>query len=640
MRTRFLSWLSLAVVLGLAGCQLTLITFVVPATVPPGQVFVVSVSLAHDGVPGIGGGVLQVPNGFTVVGIQPPMSQMVRDLPSLLATYTAEPGHYLASWSLPGQSGFNPFTFHVSLLAPAAPTTATFKVALAGTAVTTAWQASAPAGVTDFAQITTAAHAQSLVVGQPGTDFAIDAIGLPYATLTPPFYGVALHDFDHDGNDDLATTYRAFRRNAVGWSEASVGLTNPSASVRIAAGDFDGDGFTDLVQGNGQVFFGNGGTAWTPGPQLTGAAPTLGVAVADVDGDGRDDIALSGYYQEHVRVHRGNANRTFTNASTGLPTLPTLGGQELQLRDVTGDGFVDVVWHQVWAGNAQGTWSPSTGLTGNSAWGVDAGDLDGDGLPEVVHANQSAGVAIHRHLGGNNWNLLATLAPPGRSVSSVAVLDYDRDGRNDLALGFYDITGGIQLWRNLGGMVFAPVAGTGLPSYTPTYVTDLAVGDINGDTFPDLAATFFGEGTAVFQNWRGGLAAYGTGCAGPLAQPPLVQGTGAPLLGNASFGVQVGGGTPGTIGFAWLGTSRLTWSSVALPLDLGLLGVPGCTLWTGPEAISTNLFDASGVLTYPVPIPANPALLRQTFFAQGAAYAAGSGALPSAWTAGLAIRIQ
>ena len=642
MRAPLSRLLPLLFVAALTGCQLTLVQFAAPAIVPTGQVFDLAVTLSSDNQPGTAGGVLQLPNGFTIVGLQPPNTAIVRDLPALLATYTPEPGHYLASWSVAQQSPLGNATYRIYVRAPATPTTAAFKVALAGTSGSAVWLASAPAGVTDFAQITNPAHVQTVgIVAQPGTDFVMDSIGLPYASVVTPFHGVALRDIDGDGDDDLATTYRAFQRNATTWAETSSGLLNPFASVRIAAGDFDGDGFVDLVQGNGQVFFGNGGTNWTPGPQLVGAAPTLGVATGDLDGDGRDDIALGGYYQDHLRVYRGQANRTFVAASAGLPSLPNLGGQDVLMRDVTGDGQLDVVWHEVWAGNGQGTWTGSTGLVGNTAWGVDTGDLDGDGLPELVHANMSSGVAVHRHLGGNSWSLLTTLAPPGRSVSSVAVLDYDRDGRNDLVLGYYDATNGIELWRNLGGMTFALQPGSGLPAAPATYVNELAVGDINGDTFPDVAAVFFGEGTAVFQNGRGGPSPFGLGCSGTLAQAPLVQAIGAPTVGNPNFAVRTSGGQPGTPGFVWLGTSRRTWSGVSvLPLDLGLLGAPACTLWVGPESLHVGTLDPAGALSLPVPIPANPTLTLQTVFAQGAAFAPGSGALSLAFTAGLALRIQ
>ena len=295
----------------------------------------------------------------------------------------------------------------------------------------------------------------------------------------------------------------------------------------------------------------------------------------------------------------------------------------------------------MWAGDSQGNWTPSTGLAGDPAWGVDAGDLDGDGLPELVFANGSGGVKVYRHLGGNAWAPGATFAPPARSVESVVVFDYDRDGRNDLVFGYHDATNGIELWRNMGSGVFAPVAGSGLPASTATYVNDLAVGDVNGDTFPDLAVVFFGQGTAVYQNWLAGLSPYGAGCASTLAQAPGVQGTSAPLLGSTTFGVRVTGGQPGTLALVWLGTSRHTWSGLPLlPLALDPLGSVGCTLWAGPESSSVGLLDGAGTWTLAVPIPNNPALRRVTVFAQAAVQAPGSPGLGLAFSAGLAIRVE
>ncbi|MFN7590795.1 MAG: hypothetical protein ACK501_19960 [Planctomycetota bacterium] len=64
--------------------------------------------------------------------------------------------------------------------APATAATLTFKVALAGRPTTQAWQANAPAGITQFAQITAAAHVVTVqVVAAPDTRFGIDAPLLP-----------------------------------------------------------------------------------------------------------------------------------------------------------------------------------------------------------------------------------------------------------------------------------------------------------------------------------------------------------------------------------------------------------------------------------------------------------------------------
>jgi hypothetical protein len=641
MRTRLLA--TSTTLLLLAGCQLTLVSFTVPAAVPTGQVFEVVVTFSADIQNGTGGCVLQLPVGFTIVAANPPSSGMVRDDPALLGLYAGEPGHYLASWSLGQQHLLGAATYRAFVRAPATPTAGTIKIALAGQPTSQPWQPNSPAGVTSFAQITAATHAQPIaVVDVPPVAFAPDAIGLPYATLLSSLWGVALHDLDGDGDDDLVSNHRTWLRGSSSWTEASAGLVPFFLTeMRVAAGDFDGDGNGDLVHGRGPVYFGDGAGGWTAGPALPLPGPALGVAVGDVNGDGRDDIACGGYFQNYLRVFFGNANRTFTPASNGLPNLPNLGGFEVLLRDVTGDGFLDVVWHDVWAGDGQGNWTPSTGLTGNAALGVETGDLDGDGLPELLHANGSAGVRVHRHLGGNAWALAGIYALPGRSIESVAVLDYDRDGRQDVVFGYRDGTSGLELQRNTGNFVFVPVPDSGLPASTWTYVNDLAVGDVNGDTFPDLAVALFGGGTVVFQNWRAGTSAFGTACAGTLPQAPRVQGSGAPALGNASFAVRVDGGQPGTPALAWLGTSRRTWNGLPLlPLDLGLLGANGCTLWTGPEALVVGGFDAAGTFALPLPIPAVPALRRQTLFAQGAAAASGTGTLQLAFTGGLAIRID
>ena len=640
MRTRRLvPWAGLLL---FAGCQLTLVGFTVPAAVPTGQVFEVAVRLTATLANGAGGCVLQLPLGFTVVSASPP-SGMVRDDPALLGLYVAEPGHFLASWSLGQQQLTGVATYRAFVRAPAAPTSGTIKIALAGQATNQPWQANSPPAVTDFAQITAATHAQPIaVVAVPPVAFAPDAIGLPYALLNTSLWDVVLHDLDGDGDDDLVSNHRTWLRGIGNWTEASAGLTPFFLTqMRVAAGDFDGDGHADLVHGRGPVYFGDGAGGWTAGPALALPAPAYGVAVGDVDGDGRDDIACGGYFQNYLRVFLGNTNRTFTPASNGLPNSPNLGGFEVLLQDVTGDGHLDVVWNDVWAGDGQGNWTASTGLAGNAAYGVEAGDLDGDGAPELLHANGSAGVTVHRHLGGNAWTVAAVHAPPGRTIDSVAVLDYDRDGRNDLVFGYHDAIGGLELRRNLGGGLFTPVPDSGLPESTWTYVNALDVGDVNGDTFPDLAVALFGGGAVVFQNWGAGLSAFGEACAGTLPQPPRIAGSGAPVPGNASFAVRVDGGQPATPGLVWLGTSRHTWNGASLlPLDLGLLGANGCTLWTGPEALVAGSFDAAGGLTLPLPIPAIPSLRRQTVFAQGAAYAPGTGALRLAFTGGLAIRID
>jgi hypothetical protein len=632
---------SFLLLLLLAGCQLSLVAFTGPGTAAINQVFSLSLTVNTASVPGNAGAVLQLPLGVAIVG--EPSTTFVRDEPALLATYTPEPGHYLASWTASSTQLTGNSQHQVMLRAPATATTLTFKVALAGRPTTQAWQANAPAGITQFAQITAAAHVVTVqVVATPDTDFGIDAFGLPFGFAQPAHFGVVLHDLDGDGFDDLATPGRVFLRHGDQWFESSLGLVGGGQFARIAAGDFDGDGFVDLVYGDGRVFFGNGGTAWTPGPQLGAAQQTLGVAAGDFDGDGRADVVLGGYYQNRLRAFRGNANRTFTSADTGLPNGPTLGGHDVLLQDVTGDGHLDIVWDRVYAGDGLGNWSVDTGVGGNSGvgFGVAAGDLDGDGAMEIVHANANQGFAVHRHLGGNTWALAGNLQPPGRTAQAIALLDHDRDGRLDLVFGFQDTINGLQLWRNLGGLQFALATNSGLPPTTSSYVQELTVGDWNGDTWPDLGVAFFSIGVAAFQNLGGGLSPFGARCTGLATPAPDVVGLGQPTLGNAAFGVQLQGAAPGDLCLLWLGTSRAYWNGLrVLPLDLAPLGASGCTVWTDPAAFGAGVADANGALLLPLPIPNVPSLRLVTLFAQGAIAAPGANALGLAFSGGLAIRI-
>ena len=105
---------------------------------------------------------------------------------------------------------------------------------------------------------------------------------------------------------------------------------------------------------------------------------------------------------------------------------------------------------------------------------------------------------MYRHQGGNQWAALPNTGLLTPDAASVAILDFDRDGRRDVVVGYYSTAQrGIEPWRNTGGAAFAPVAGSGLPSTTVGIVHDLAAGDVNGDTFPDLAVAIASEGIAV-----------------------------------------------------------------------------------------------------------------------------------------------
>jgi PKD repeat protein len=104
----------------------------------------------------------------------------------------------------------------------------------------------------------------------------------------------------------------------------------------------------------------------------------------------------------------------------------------------------------------------------------------------------------------------------------------------------------------------------------------------------------------------GAISPMAPGCAGTLGVPTLKPvGTTRPKLGT-TFGIELGG-MPFGIGILVLGTSNQVGPFGPLPFDLGLLGMPGCSLHVGLDLTATIVAAGpAGVLNLNFPaVPAN-----------------------------------
>ncbi|MFY9343490.1 MAG: FG-GAP-like repeat-containing protein [Planctomycetota bacterium] len=245
--------------------------------------------------------------------------------------------------------------------------------------------------------------------------------GLTYAgsvsTLaTPPVDAVA-GDFDGDGVLDLAAISEGggyavdwFHGNGNGTFSAFHVVPNTTGLTgrRIYSGRFNADAHRDLVaihqtgamvllndnQGTGNFNSSNGITA--------NEAMSSG-AVADLDGDGRDDIVTAG---QNLKVWRGLGNGQFALAQSRSTST---GGLDTVLGDLDGDGRLDALvvglgGVQLFFGLPGGTFSlPQNVATGVWPKSGVIGDWNGDGWNDLAivcqnYAGLDSYLAVHTQL--------------------------------------------------------------------------------------------------------------------------------------------------------------------------------------------------------------------------------------------------
>jgi hypothetical protein len=677
------------ILIALASCNVTVTGFLVPSQVWAGQVF--EIQIHGDGNSsgsgsGSAGAVLQLPNGFVVEAAdahhgtgpgllnRPIRNGGTRNDANLLATMTAEPGHHLVSFHWFDYPQWPPaVALRVYVRAPQASFgTFTLKVVAAGRDGNGngPFQVTSPAGVSSFASLTGAQWAQTCtVVSAPTAPFLIEAAGLiGTGTVGGVGSGVAFGDINGDGYDDVvfptwqgaqvgATIWQSNPGSA--WIQQSFQASGHSLSTVFA--DFDADGNLDSVDDSGAVRFGDGGSNWLTVQTL----PVSGVGVVttgDVDGDGLADIAYASNSSPTALVYRNLGNRTFVSWSGNLPSGSGPAGVDrsrVALRDVTRDGLCDLLTLysaqgtsglQVWAGDGQGNWTALPMLVGVTAFAT--GDFDGDGLVDIVASVPNA-LALLRFVNGafSTTNLpLPAGTPP--TAKDLLLVDYDRDGFEDVAFAGVGSFGAVSpppaasrvlLLPNQGGAALGPILQlmSTVPGMNVGYgCHGLATGDIDGDGWPDLAAVMPGEQPRVWRNAGGGSVPFGNACSAINHQAPLHDTVGQPQLGSANFAFRLRNAAPQSFVLQWVGFSRRVHAGGAvLPLDLTPFGAPGCAIFASNEWLMFTLADSAGAALLPMQIPNLPALHLVTLYGQGAVLAPGANALGVLFANAVAVRL-
>jgi len=232
--------------------------------------------------------------------------------------------------------------------------------------------------------------------------------------------------------------------NPASGSPAAVGL----GPLSVALADVNGDGKLDLVTANFNantvsIRLGNGdGTFAAPTSLSIGAgAGPADVAIGDVNGDGRLDLVVADYTIGKVSVFLGNGAGGFT-AATGSPLTVGTNPGSVVLADINGDGQLDIVTANagsnnvtVLLGDGAGGFTAATGSPfsmGSAPYSVVAADVNGDGLPDLITANNGGNNVSVRLANGSGGFNAATSVPVGTGPYTVAVGDVDGDGKIDI----------------------------------------------------------------------------------------------------------------------------------------------------------------------------------------------------------------
>ncbi len=320
--------------------------------------------------------------------------------------------------------------------------------------------------------------------------------------------GAAFVDFDNDGWMDLFMVnsgpadfftpktplknalYKNNRDGTFTDVTDAAGVAGNSFAMGVAVGDFDNDGYADLLvtsYGPPTLYKNNGNGTFTDITKKAGldTAPnwTTSAVWFDYDNDGKLDLFLCSFVEFSLKnnifcgdnklgkrfyciprvfkptpsaLYHNNGDGTFTLASTGTDIQRALGkALGVVATDINDDGLMDLfvandtVQNFLFANRGKGKWEEiglaaevafSANGTPRSGMGVDATDFDGDGKQDLFVANVDQEMfSLYKNDGNEFFSDVAAangVAQATRLLSGwgLKFFDYDNDGNIDLLL--------------------------------------------------------------------------------------------------------------------------------------------------------------------------------------------------------------
>ncbi len=269
--------------------------------------------------------------------------------------------------------------------------------------------------------------------------------------------GAAIFDYDNDGRPDIflvnasrfqfpdgekPPTGRLFRNlGNLRFEDVTekAGVVRPGWGQGVCAGDYDNDGFDDLLvtyYGPNALFHNNGDGTFRDataeaGLPASGTRWSTGCAFFDYDRDGKLDLAVANYLQfDRSRLPKPGENQFCVYK--GMPVM--CGPRGLP-------GGVNVLYHNEGGGKFRDV-SEKSGFDkpgGYYGFSVLTGDYDNDGFPDVYIACDSTPSILLHNNGNGTFTDIGVLSGAAfnedgqeQAGMGVSVADYDHDGWLDL----------------------------------------------------------------------------------------------------------------------------------------------------------------------------------------------------------------
>jgi len=309
--------------------------------------------------------------------------------------------------------------------------------------------------------------------------------------LAIPSTNINCADLDGDGKPDLVVTQinhpsnqplnvEYYRNTSTGtnitFAAAQTfipkldGNGNFRPAIRIELADLDGDGKIDLVLTNEtDDFFDIHRNTSTVGSINFNTSPfqlrlpagnqlkARGIKIADLNNDNLPDIAIAPFNDRPISIFE---NKSTANNFQFGSAVQTTGASQYTFRNITtadfnGDGFLDIVAVDGNISASQGRVVIFTNTTqnssdtpsfaspvqittiGNEPWGVDAGDVDGDGKPDFVVAIAEVGfnrIELYRNTftGTGNVQFSTHLISTSFNSRNIKMGDLNNDSKPDI----------------------------------------------------------------------------------------------------------------------------------------------------------------------------------------------------------------